>query len=453
MYDIVLNNGLVIEPASAIMSRLNVGIRDGKVARLTREKIRGCMNYDCTGMIVSPGFVDIHMHEDPQSGSTQELQTDISQCMLRMGVTTVVGGNCGEGPKNQEEYLNRLNCEGNPVNIALLSAHESLRANFGVFSRYESVSGDIVGKMCGLLEKELQNGSFGLSFGIRYVPGLDLREMLPLCEIVRKYNGIVAAHIRDDADGVIKSVDEVVQLARLTGVRLQISHVGSMAAFGYMEAVYSYLDECVAEGLDLGVDCYPYNAYCTSIGSTTFDEGFLQRYGCSYEALELTQGAYHGQRCTRGIFDHERANHPEYLVVGHLMRGEEVDQALSHPRTLVASDGVLNEGNGHPRAAGTFPRFIRQYVVDKQKISLFEAICRVSYLPAKRVGLPKGTLSPGSDADLVVFDLQTIRDRATYEDPKLPPEGIHYVFVGGKPAVEKGVIVNNKLGRAVKKML
>ena len=216
-----------------------------------------------------------------------------------------------------------------------------------------------------------------------------------------------------------------------------------------MEEVCRLIDYYNCNGLDIGIDCYPYNAFCSSIGSTIFDDGFLEWYKVDYSALEITQGEYKGQRLQEQVFKKERAENPDYLVVAHVMREQEVDIALAHPRTVLASDGILNDGNGHPRAAGAFPRFIREYVINKKTVSLYDAIAKMTYLPAERFEIDKGSLSIGSDADIVVFDLEKIRDNATFKKPTEGPDGIKYVFVNGELALDDGKIVNNRLGRPI----
>jgi N-acyl-D-amino-acid deacylase len=449
MFDYVLKGGQVIDPKNKISSRLNIGIKNGKINDLTLDDIFGKRVIDCSNLIISPGFVDVHMHEDPYDENKKDFQICISECMLKMGVTSVIGGNCGSGPQNPLEYLKAIERLGYPVNMGLLSAHANLREYVGDFDKYNNVDKGTIDQMCERLKEELQGATLGLSFGIRYTPGINREELLALSQVVKKYDKVVAAHVRDDAEGVIPAIMELIGIAQETGVKIQISHIGSMAAYGQMEEVYRLVDYYSGKGLDIGIDCYPYNAFCTSIGSTTFDDGFRERYKIDYSVLEITQGQYKGQRLCEQAFKKERKENPDYLVVAHVMREQEVDMALAHPKTVLASDGVLNDGSGHPRAAGAFPRFIREYVINKKAVSLFDAIAKMTYQPAARFGLKKGSLSIGSDADIVVFDLERIRDKATFEKPTEDPEGIKFVFVNGELALDDGKIINNRLGRSI----
>jgi N-acyl-D-amino-acid deacylase len=371
--------------------------------------------------------------------------------MLHMGVTTMVGGNCGMGPADLMGYLDTVDRHGHPVNVALLAAHGSLRNRAGTFDPRGPVDGPAIQAMARRLDEELEAGAQGLSFGVRYIPGLDAPELMALCRVVRDHGGVVAAHVRDDAANVEAAIDEMMAPVREFGVKLQVSHIGSMAAFGQMRRVYALLDGCVAQGMDLGVDCYPYQAFCTSIGSATFDDGFLERYGVDYSRLELMEGPHRGRPCTGQTFRETRALHPEYLAVAHVMREEEVDFALAHPRTVVGSDGVLHGSQGHPRAAGAFPRFIREYALRKKLLTLPEAVAKMTHLTAQRFGLDRGTLAPGRPADITVFDPDTLRDTATFADPVSRPEGVKYVFIGGELALRDGRAVREDLGRAVRK--
>lgn len=451
MYDILLKDGLVVDPGNRILGRLHVGIQGGRIACVTDREVEAKRVYDCTGMVVAPGFVDVHAHEDSLDASG-ELQPVITRRLLNMGVTTFLGGQCGGGPRDEEAYALAYNRQGQPINCALLTGHGALRACAGARDKYAPVTDEQLRAMECDLRARLTAGSYGLSFGIRYIPGIDRREMLALARIVRGFNGIVAAHVRDDCGAVLEALEEFIDIGRETGVRLQVSHIGSMAAYGQMERALALLDAASAEGIDILVDCYPYDAFCTSIGATTYDGDFLARYGGDIRNIEMTDGEYKGRIPSMEVFEKIRREHPEYLTVGHVMRPEEVEAALRHPRVVLGSDGILQNGAGHPRAAGAFARFLRQYVVEKKAVSLYDAIAKMTYIGAERFGLRKGRLSIGWDADVVVFDLQRVRDNATFAEPLLPAEGFRYILIGGEIAVEHDEVVNPALGRMMRKL-
>lgn len=445
MFDLVLKNGTVCDPANAVYSQLNVGIKDGKIAALSHLPLEGKEERDCTGYIVTPGFVDSHLHEDEMEGD--KLIPEITLRALHMGVTTFVGGQCGSSQRDLEVYRKAYDGK-QPVNVAMLSGHGTIRRMVGANDKYGHVTPAQLEQMCQILDQQLASGlSYGLSMGIRYIPGMAMDEMCAMAAVVKKYDGILAAHVRDDAVYDIKPFEEFIEIGRRSGCRLQISHLGSMAAYGLMEQVLSYLDACAAEGMDIWIDCYPYNAFSTSIGATTYDDGFLQRYGNDVSKIEMTDGEFKGRRIPDlETFHRLRREHPEYLTVGHVMDDAEVDRALLHPRTMIGSDGILLNGAGHPRAAGAFPRFLRMYALESTRLSMPEAIAKVTCMAAKRFGLNKGTLSLGADADVTVFDPKTLTDHATFQEPGLPPSGVKLVLMGGQIALENDTICKADLG-------
>lgn len=447
----VINNGYVIDPANKIASQLNIAIEDGKIVEISNKKLQGHREIDAKGLIVTPGFVDCHIHEDPYNEGEDRFEINIFNSLLRMGVTTAIGGNCGIGPKNIPSYIDAINRLGIPINLALLLPHGYLRKLENVNNKYERASPKQIANMKKRAEELLDMGLLGISFGIRYIPGIDEEELLEISSACKKDNKIVAAHIRDDADNVMKAAEEFIYVGKKLGIPLQISHIGSMAAYGQMEDFLSLMDYHSLQGVDLSMDCYPYNAFGTKIGETTYDDGFLERYKTSYASIEIAEGKYRGQRCTEKIFKELRQGAPDTLTIAHVMKEDEVDKALAHPNVFIASDGILNNNQGHPRAAGTFPKVINEYVKRKKIISLYEAVEKMVYLPAKRYGINKGTLSLGSDADISIFDFNTIKDNASFEKPVLPPDGIKYVIINGEIALENNLIKNPYLGRFVTK--
>jgi N-acyl-D-amino-acid deacylase len=224
-----------------------------------------------------------------------------------------------------------------------------------------------------------------------------------------------------------------------------------MGAYGQMEQLLSLIDNYKVNGIDIGSDCYPYNAFSTGLGETTYDKGFLDRYKTTYNSIEIAEGKYKGQRLTEDLFFKLRKTLPELSTIAYVMKEEEVDMAISHPGVCVASDGHLHDFQGHPRASGTFPRFIKKYVKEKKLLNLYQAIEKMTYLPAKRAGIKKGSLGINDDADIVIFNYDEIEDKATFKQPALAPKGLKYVIVGGKVAVKDSKIINNKLGKSIRK--
>ena len=444
----LIHGGRLIDPANKLDGRYNLLLEDGKVAWVGTGLPDADQTVDASGKIVTPGFVDLHMHEDPVE------EGHIRQCifpmMLRQGVTTAVGGNCGGNVHDPLDYLNIVDREGTAVNVALYAGHEFFRVAAGASDIYGGSTEEQRQEMAEKIAAALQGGCVGVSFGLRYVPGADKEEFFRAAACCAESRKPIASHVRDDADAIFASIEELADAGRAFGIPMQISHIGSMAGFGQMEAVLKQVEAYQAQGLDVTLDCYPYFAFSTRLGTPTYDPGWLDRYHCGYEVLEFCDGKYRGLRATRETFDEMRRDFPDCLTVCYVMREDEVRLALGHPAVMLASDGITDNGRGHPRCAGTFPRFLSEFV-KKGDLSLFDAIEKMTILPAKRLNLTqKGHLSVGADADVTIFDYDCVADRATFADPALPPVGVEYVFVGGELVLKNGEILKDNCGRAVR---
>lgn len=453
MFDIAVNNGKVIDPANRISSKLNIGVKDGRIAVISTERLEADIEINAADAVVAPGFIDMHIHEDVYNKDTDSIDYCISESMLKMGVTTAVGGNCGLsiGYKDEVEYLSVIDRLGSPVNIAMLCPHENLRNTFGDFDKYSPVDNGTINKMSALLEEKIRRGCLGLSVGLEYIPGVDSNELEALMETAAKHGRVTAVHMRSDAEASLTSVKELIDATKGRAA-LQISHLSSMCSFGQMEEALSLIDASRSKGYDIAFDSYPYYAYCTFIGSAVFDEGFLEKYKLgkdAYSRIEIASGSYAGTQCDEELFLHIRNTEPQALAIAHLLDEKEVDLSVLHPAGMTASDGLLVGGMGHPRASGTFPRFINEYVNNKKLLSLEEALRKITSMPAIRYGLDKGTLSIGVDADITVFS-PLLKDNASFTEPLRSPSGIRNVIVSGKLALAEGQIVNGRLGRAVR---
>jgi N-acyl-D-amino-acid deacylase len=237
----------------------------------------------------------------------------------------------------------------------------------------------------------------------------------------------------------------MIDLARKTGLRIELSHLGSMTAFGVSGEVLEMVNNARSEGIDIRFDTYPYAAFCTYMGSTVFDPGFEKRWNKGMEALEVASGPHKGKRLDQRLYDFLRSQAPQTLIVAHVMDEEEIRACLRHPLSALGSDAVLQEKGGHPRAAGAFPRGIRWLREDG--LSWAEALAHATATPAESLWLNSGCIIEGAPADLVVFDPDVFIDNATFENPLLPPDGIKWVILGGQVVVEKGIILESKCGK------
>ncbi len=447
----VVHGGTLIDPKNRIFSELNIAVENGKIVEISNGSLLGDRIINADGCVVSPGFIDMHMHEDSYDVEKDSFDIHIFNHMIRMGVTTAIGGNCGVGPEHPVEYLKAAERLGLPLNFGLLLPHEILRKKIGLCNKYEHATVENINNMREMAQQYLDKGLLGISYGIRYIPGISWEELYQISIATKKSNKLIAAHVRDDAKQVINAATELLELGRLLNVPVQLSHIGSMGAYGQMEELLSLLDTYSSMGVNVGADCYPYNAFSTGIGETTYDDGFLERYETTYDHIEIAEGIYKGKRCTEELFHRLRKEAPHLITIGHVMREEDIDRAIRHPKVAIASDGFMHEGQGHPRASGTFPKIIRKYVKEKNVISLFEAIEKMTVLPAERLGLTKGALNIGMDADIVVFDLNKIADTATFENPASPPDGIKYVMVSGELVLIDKRIVCENAGKVILK--
>ena len=212
------------------------------------------------------------------------------------------------------------------------------------------------------------------------------------------------------------------------------------------------LDDAINKGVDISIDCYPYDAFSTLIGSTVFDEGCFEKWGTSYDSVMPTEGKYKNQLCTEESFNYIRENEPNTRVVCFVMRESDVNIAYNNPHVMVGSDGKLVNFQGHPRGAGTFPRVLGKLVRENKILTFEDAINKMTLMPANRLGFSaKGRIKEGCDADITIINRDTIIDNATYMEPALAPTGIEYVFVNGILSVKKGNIESFKSGKPIRR--
>ena len=392
------------------------------------------------------------MHEDMYHKEEDYLDEWIAKSMLNMGVTTCIGGNCGINLTEPLTYLDAVDRLKLPVNIGLMAGHTNIRECVVENSnKYNPIQTDDIKKIMYTARTYLEGGCFGISYGIRYVPGITELELIEVSKACKPENKIINAHVRDDAKNIIWATKEFIKVGMKLDIPIQNSHIGSMGGYGQMKELLRLLDSVKSSGLDITSDCYPYYAFSTRIGETTYANGFLERYNIDYDSIEISEGKYKGQRCTRNIFDELRKNSPDTITVGHVMNEKDIDMAILHPNVMIASDGFLHKEQGHPRAAGTFPRLIDKYV-KTGKLSLYDAINKMTTMQARKLGLSnKGNLSKGSDADITIFSYDEIKDNATFDNPIKKPDGIKYVLIKGSVALKDGEIVNGKLGTSVRR--
>lgn len=453
MHDLTIVNGRIPDFASGGDRIADIGIKGGKIVSVGNCSGDARLVIDAKGQYISPGFIDAHMHEEKIADGINGDGFDIANRMLLMGVTTCTGGNCGNNRQDIDEFFGFIDKNGSPVNYLSYIGHNYLRNAVGNEDRYRKSSDQQISRMQRLVLDAVNNGAIGLSFGLEYCPGIDYDEALRVCEPLRGKDTLLAAHYRKDAKYSIDSIKELISLSRDTGLPMTVSHLGSCSAYGMMAESLDLIQQAIDQGLDIMVDCYPYDAFSTYIGSAVFDEGCFELWDKSYDSILLTEDPYKGVRCDKELFYKVRKEYPDMLVVAFVMNDDEVIEALKAPFVMVASDGLYRCGQGHPRGAGAFPRVLGRFVREMGEFSIVEALRKMTLMPADRLGLAtKGRIEEGADADLVIFDHEKIIDKATFEKPIEPPEGISYVIIDGRVAVKDKMIVENRLGKVIRKL-
>ncbi len=449
MFDILIKNGTYPDYEHNRLTAGNIAIKDGKIAYIGGDSPEAETTIDAAGRVVSPGFIDIHMHEENFAGEGKDFV--ISKMMARQGVTTCVGGNCGVMYQTVKEFKEVLEEKGGaPVNYILLSGYNFYRTALGI-GHYDSAAKVQWDSIRESMQADLAEGAFGISFGIEYDPGITFDEIIYATEASDDDDLLISAHYRADCLGNIRPIEEMVEIQNRINKRFQISHLSSCSAIGQMQASLDCINEAMEKNPKLNYDTYPYNAFSTYISSTVFDEGCLEAWDKDYSDLLLTDTPYKNVRCTEEIFKDCRENHPNMLVVAFVMNEEEIAAAISNKNGMVASDGIINHGNGHPRAAGTFPRVLGKYVREDKVLPLIDALRKMTLEPAKRLLLEdiKGVIKVGADGDLTIFDPETILDGATFAELDVAPTGIDYVIVNGKIAVDHNEIQSETCGKFI----
>lgn len=446
MIDTLIINGLYPDFDRGEFVRADIGISDGKIVQIGSERPQASKTIDASGRIVSPGFIDIHMHEENFAEDGERFT--IAELMLKMGVTTVCGGNCGMQNQRLAEFkqvIERLG--GSPVNYIMLAGYNQMRyyLNLGHHDVLAEMQREEVRR---LLREELTEGAFGISFGIEYDPAITYEDMLDALQLLDDGRYLAAAHFRECGEKAAESIQEMFALSETAGVKFQISHLVSCSAYGQMIESLDLINERIENGSLVNYDTYPYNAFSTVIGSEVFEKESLDQWCKDIGTIMLTQEPYKNMFCTKELLAKARTEYPQMMAVGFIMEEEEVTAAIRNQHGMIASDAILNRGNGHPRAAGTFPRVLGKYVREEKALSLIDALQKMTLEPAKRLELPsKGKVALGADADLTIFDPETILDGATYDDLYIQPEGIDYVLIAGETAMDHRQVVSDRLGR------
>jgi len=455
-YDVVLEGGRVMDPETGADAVRNLGIRDGKIVRISSEALSGREVIHAAGLIVAPGFIDLHQHgQDLASQRVKALDGVTTALELELGAPDVAqflkakeGHSLIHYGSSASHVAARAAVLGAPIPA---DASPPLPKSGPVTDR--PATAEQIRRIQERLGTELDAGGLAIGMGIQYTPGATRLEVIDIFRLAAERRLPVYTHVRSsgrvEPGSSIESISEVIGAAAITGASLHIVHINSSCLRDVLECL-SMIEGARARGLDVSTEAYPYTAGMTAINSAIFNPGWQEKQGISYGDLLLPDT---GERLTKDRFDVLHNSSTERVVVRFNNTQEAVDQAIAHPLVMIASDGLA----GHPRNAGTFARVLAQYVREKGTISLMDALRKMSLMPAQMLerstpaALQKGRLQEGADADIVIFDAGAISDRSTYEKLMEPSVGVRFLLVGGTILVNEGKIVPDVFpGRALR---
>ena len=492
-HDLVIRGGTVYDGSGAAGTRADVAVRGDRIVAVGAVAERGGVELDAGGLAVSPGFIDVHSHDDFAVLTDPRMAFKVMQ-----GVTTDVVGNCGSGVMPFDAALRRFrrfDPEANPptwdsfatymarideatpsCNVAVLIGHGSLRHGAVGLDQRAPTAAEL-DRMRAWVREGVEAGAVGLSTGLIYEPGCFARteEVIALARELAPDGGLYATHMRNEADGLLDAVTEAIRIGEEGGVPVQISHhkASGRDNWGRVRDSLRLIEQARGRGLDVTADQYPYTAGSTSLHAVmqngafrTDSPGGIGRLSgadvliasaprhAEWEGLRLSE------LCRRwGVSDEEAARRvveaedEACFVVVFTMDEADVRTVMAHPTTMIGSDGVPAAGSKpHPRLYGCFPRVLGHYARDERVFDVATAIHRMTGMPAAKFRLAdRGMVRPGAFADLVVFDPARISDTATYEDPRRFPQGIRAVYVNGVAVARDGTHTGARPGRALRR--
>ena len=434
-YDLVIAGGRVIDPESKLDAVRSVGITGGKIRAVTSGKLEGRAAIDARGLIVTPGFIDLHAHgQDLENYRAQAMDGVTTALELEVGTGDVdrwYGERAGRSPIHYGASIGHI-----PVRMQVLGDPGGMLPT-GDAARRAATEEEIT-EIKRRMERGLAQGAPAAGFGIQYTPAASRWEILEMFRVAARFGAACHVHMRHMGEESVAGLEELIAASALTGTPLHLVHVTS-SGLRSTPKLLQMIGEAQARGLDVTTECYPYTAAMTGLESAMFDQGWQKVLGIDYQDLEWTQT---GERLTAESFARYRKTGG--MTVMHMIPEPVVRLAVASPLVMIASDGEIRKGKGHPRASGTFSRVLGLYSRDEQALGWMEALRKMTLAPARRLERrapmmkDKGRVRVGADADLTLFDPARVRDRATFAEPGLASEGIQYVLVGGVPVVKAG---------------
>jgi N-acyl-D-amino-acid deacylase len=495
-FDTLIRGGRIVDGTGNPARFADLGLRQGRIVAVGRQLGEATEVIDATGKVVAPGFIDVHTHADDVA------DLPLAENFIRMGVTTIIAGNCGMSAANIAEFFQRLDSTPTAVNVATLIGQGTVRGQVmgGSFSRPPTATE--LERMQEQVRKGMEGGAVGLSTGLIYLPGTfsTTDELISLTREIAPFDGTYASHMRSEGRDILEAIAEAVRIGREAGVRVEISHIklSGNAAWGRTQEILTAIETARAGGVDVTQDQYVYTASSTSLSQLvpeSFREGgqfkanladperkaamiaemrsrlaanlrsnYAYAVIASHTAdpglngLNVVEAA--GKRRGSDTLEHQIETILEIHAAGgasavfHGISEEDLRIFARHPNTLFASDsGVRRFGEGvpHPRGYGNAARVLSHYVRDHGVLRLEDAVRRLTSLPATTFRLTdRGQIRPGAWADLVIFDPATIRDQATFREPHQYATGFHRVLVNGVTVVKEDAITGARPGHPLR---
>ncbi len=483
---LVITHGRVADGSGgALVQGKVILVRGDTIEAVVDEKAftppAGARTIDAKGMVVAPGFIDMHSHADEEI-----LRLPGAETQIRQGITTALGGQDGDSALPLGAFLSRVEEKGTAINLTVMVGFGRLRREVLGADFRRPARSDEIARMQALAREAMGDGAFGLSTGLEYDPDTHAPtdEVVAVAGAVREGGGFYVSHVRDEAQQALRSFAEVVEISERAGLPAQISHVklASPLTWGQTGRVRALLDDAERRGLRVTADCYPYTFWQATLRAMVVSKNYSDRTAVESglvdaggpDAIRITRflpdRSLQGRTLTevarlRGVdpvaamIDLMRAAPPvngvdgrsedTEQVIGESMKEEDVRAFYADPRVMVSSDGHID--GTHPRGAGSFPRFLARYVREGKVVSLEEGVRKMTSLPASVLGLAdRGRIAAGMKADLVVFDPATVADRSTIQDPWAAPVGLPYVVVNGQVALDDGVATDARAGRVLR---
>ena len=501
-FDLLITGGMVVDGTGASAFRADVAVRDGRIAAVSRTAIeasRARRRINASGLIVAPGFIDLHTHLEPI------LAMPDAQSHVRQGVTLALGGPDGGGANPMGPYLAQVEQRQLGLNVAFLTGHNTIRrAVMGTENRAPTEAELL--RMRAMVAQAMGEGAFGLSTGLRYIPGYYSKtdEVVALASVAADSGGIYTSHLREEGIGLIEGVAEALEIGRRARIPVVLTHHKAVGQkmWGKSVVTLAMVDSARRAGTDVMIDQYPYTASSTGLDilvppwalaggdsalrrrladpvlNDSIERGVIElllndRGGGDLRRVQFSRVSWDSTLNGKTLFDlMTRLNlgptieNAAPVVIDAVLRGgastiyhiideQDVRRIMAHPQTMIASDGRLNrlgDAVPHPRAYGTFPRVLGKYVREEKVLTLEQAVRKMTAMPAARLGLAdRGCLKEGCAADITIFSAEQVRDVGSFGDPHHYPDGIPWVIVNGVPVVDNGAFTAARPGKVLRR--